>query len=56
VENVVAYVPDLLEHLMEYDAAVEVLIMVQRAEGMRGYRLRASELTPPAASVLARYI
>jgi hypothetical protein len=55
-EDVRAQVPDLFEHLTEYDAAVEVLIMVQRIEGTRGYRLRASELTPPAASALARHI
>jgi hypothetical protein len=56
VEHVVAHVPDLLDHLASSDAAVEVLIMVQRAEGIRGYRLRAGELTPPAASALARHI
>jgi hypothetical protein len=55
-EDVAAHVPDLPEHLVEYDAAVEVLIMVRRTDGTRGYRLRAGELTPPAASVLARHI
>jgi hypothetical protein len=35
---------------------VEVLIMVQRIEGTRDYRLWAGELAPPAASVLARHI
>jgi hypothetical protein len=55
-ENVQAHVPDLPDHLVEYDAAMEVLIMVQHAEGIRGYRLRAGELAPPAASALARHI
>jgi hypothetical protein len=55
-ENVQTHVPDLPDHLAEYDAAVEVLIMVQRVEGIRGYRLRASELTPIAASALAKHI
>jgi hypothetical protein len=41
---------------VEYDAAVEVLIMVRRTDGIRGYRLRASELTPIAASTLAKHI
>jgi hypothetical protein len=52
----IAHVADLLEHLAAYDPEREVLIVVRRAEGLRGYRLHAAELAPPAASALAHQV
>jgi hypothetical protein len=55
-EGYIAHVADLLEHLAAYDPQREALIIVRRAEGPRGYRLHAAELTPPAASALAHQV
>jgi hypothetical protein len=42
-------VPDLLEHLIEYDPVVEVIFVVLRKRRTLGYRLRAQEIPPPVA-------
>ena len=42
-------VPDLLEHLIEYDPVVEVIFVVLRTRRTLGYRLRAQEIPPPVA-------
>ena len=44
-----AAVPDLAEHLIEYDPAIEVIFMVLRTRRTLGYRLRAQEIPPPTA-------
>ena len=42
-------VPDLVEHLTEYDPAIEVIFVVLRTRRTLGYRLRAQEIPPPVA-------
>lgn len=50
------HIPDLLEHLAEYDPASEVVLVVCWEEYTIGYRLRAAELSPPAAYARAQQV
>lgn len=49
-------VPDLLEHLTDYDPTSEVLFIVHRNDRTLGYQLRATEATPPDVYTQAQRI
>lgn len=56
VLDIPAFVPDLLDHLVDYDPASEVVFVVWWGDHPVGYRLRAAELPPPEAYTLAQQV